>query len=140
MRGVLLAGGTGSRLHPLTASTNKHLLPIAERPMVEWAIEALVRAHVTELVVVTGPEHFGQFVTLLEGRSDLGTDVLEFAVQERPGGIAEALGITEAFAEGGPIVLMLADNLLARSLADMVESFEKDPTGARLLLSRIDDD
>jgi glucose-1-phosphate thymidylyltransferase len=140
VKGVLLAGGTGSRLHPLTATTNKHLLPIAGRPMVEWSIEALVRAGVTELVVVTGPEHVASFVELLEGRGDLDVKRLEFAIQERPGGIAEALGITEAFADGGPIVLMLADNLLERSLSEMVEAFEKEPSGARLLLSRIDDD
>jgi glucose-1-phosphate thymidylyltransferase len=140
MRGVLLAGGTGSRLHPLTASTNKHLLPIAGRPMVEWAIEALVRAEVTEIIVVTGPEHVEAFRELLGDRADLSVDRLEFAVQERPGGIAEALGLTEAFAAGGPIVLMLADNLLERSLLDMVTAFEKEPTGARLLLSRMDDD
>jgi glucose-1-phosphate thymidylyltransferase len=140
MRGVLLAGGTGSRLHPLTQSTNKHLLPIAGRPMVEWSIEALVRADVTEIVVVTGPEHVAAFVALLGDGAGLGVDRLEFAVQERPGGIAEALGLTEAFADGGSIVLMLADNLLERSLADMVTSFSKEPTGARLLLSEIDDD
>jgi glucose-1-phosphate thymidylyltransferase len=140
MRGVLLAGGTGSRLHPLTESTNKHLLPIAGRPMVEWSIEALVRADVTEVVVVTGPEHVAAFVELLGDGTSLGVDRLEFAVQERPGGIAEALGLTEAFADGGPIVLMLADNLLERSLADMVTSFSKEPTGARLLLSEMDDD
>ncbi len=140
MRGVLLAGGTGSRLHPLTATTNKHLLPIAGRPMVEWSIEALVRAEVTEIVVVTGPEHVAAFIDLLGDGADLGVDRLEFAVQERPGGIAEALGLTEPFAEGGPIVLMLADNLVERSLADMVTSFSKEPTGARLLLSEMDDD
>ena len=140
MRGVLLAGGTGSRLHPLTASTNKHLLPLAGRPMVEWSIEALVRADVTEIVVVTGPEHIDAFRALLGDGSKLGVERLEYAVQERPGGIAEALGLTEAFADGGPIVLMLADNVLERSLADMVTSFAKDPSGARLLLSAMDDD
>jgi glucose-1-phosphate thymidylyltransferase len=140
MRGVLLAGGTGSRLHPLTASTNKHLLPIAGRPMVEWAIEALVRAEVTEIIVVTGPEHIDAFRQLLGDGSRLAVDRLEFAVQERPGGIAEALGLTESFADGGPIVLMLADNLLERSLFDVVTSFAKEPTGARLLLSEMDDD
>jgi glucose-1-phosphate thymidylyltransferase len=140
VRGVLLAGGTGSRLHPLTANTNKHLLPIAGRPMVEWSIEALVRAGVTELIVVTGPEHLVSFRTLLGDGSALGADLLEYAVQDRPGGIAEALGITRAFAQGGPIVLMLADNLLERSLSDMVDAFEKEPTGARLLLSAMDDD
>jgi len=140
MRGVLLAGGTGSRLHPLTASTNKHLLPIAGRPMVEWAIEALVLADVTEIIVVTGPEHVAAFRELLGDGSRLTVDRLEFAVQERPGGIAEALGLTESFADGGPIVLMLADNLLERSLLDMVTAFGKEPTGARLLLSQMDDD
>jgi glucose-1-phosphate thymidylyltransferase len=140
MRGVLLAGGTGSRLHPLTASTNKHLLPIAGRPMVEWAIEALVRADVTEIIVVTGPEHIEAFHGLLGDGARLAVDRLEYAVQERPGGIAEALGITRSFADGGPIVLMLADNLLERSLIDMVTSFAKEPTGARLLLSEMDDD
>jgi glucose-1-phosphate thymidylyltransferase len=139
MRGVLLAGGTGSRLHPLTATTNKHLLPIAGRPMVEWSIEALVRADVTEIVVVTGPEHVAAFVELLGDGAYLGVERLEFAVQERPGGIAEALGLTESFADGGPIVLMLADNLLERSLVDMVTSFSKEPSGARLLLSEMDD-
>ena len=140
MKGVLLAGGTGSRLHPLTKDTNKHLLPIAGRPMVEWAIEALVGAGVTEVVVVTGPEHVDAFRALLGDGARLGVDRLEYAVQERPGGIAEALGLTETFADGGPIVLMLADNLLERSLADLVAAFEKEPVGARLLLSQMDDD
>ena len=140
MRGVLLAGGTGSRLHPLTESTNKHLLPIARRPMVEWAIEALVRADVTEIVVVTGPEHVDAFRALLGDGNRLEVDRLEYAVQDRPGGIAEALGITEQFAGGEPIVLMLADNLLERSLTEMVRTFSKEPTGARLLLSEMDDD
>jgi glucose-1-phosphate thymidylyltransferase len=140
VRGVLLAGGTGSRLHPLTASTNKHLLPIAGRPMVEWAIEALVTAEVTELVVVTGPEHLSAFESLLSDPARLGVDRLEFAVQDRPGGIAEALGITESFADRGPIVLMLADNLMERSIADMVAAFGKEPTGARLLLCAMHDE
>jgi glucose-1-phosphate thymidylyltransferase len=140
VRGVLLAGGTGSRLHPLTASTNKHLLAIGGRPMIEWSIEALVRADVTEMIVVTGPEHMDAFRELLGDGSSLGVERLEFAVQDRPGGIAEALGITESFAAGGPIVLMLADNLLERSLADMVGAFRREPSGARLLLCEMDDE
>jgi glucose-1-phosphate thymidylyltransferase len=139
VKGVLLAGGTGSRLHPLTATTNKHLLPIAGRPMIEWAIEALVRANVTELIVVSGPEHMDAFRALLDDGTHLGVEHLEFAIQDRPGGIAEALGITKAFADGSPIVLMLADNLLEGSLLDMVEAFEKEPHGARLLLTPMDD-
>ncbi len=140
MRGVLLAGGTGSRLHPLTATTNKHLLPIAGRPMVEWAIEALVRADVHEVIVVTGPEHMDAFQALLGDGHRLEVEDLAYAVQDRPGGIAEALGLTEAFAGDGPIVLMLADNLLEYSIADMVAAFGKEPTGARLLLCASDDD
>jgi glucose-1-phosphate thymidylyltransferase len=108
--------------------------------MIEWAIEALVRANVTEMIVVTGPEHMDAFRDLLGDGASLGVERLEFAVQERPGGIAEALGLTEAFADGGPIVLMLADNLLESSLADMVASFEREPSGARLLLCEMDDE
>jgi len=140
VKGVLLAGGTGSRLHPLTATTNKHLLPIAGRPMVEWSIEALVKAGVAEIIVVTGPEHIEAFRELLGDGRRLGVERLEYAVQERPGGIAEALGLTEAFAGGGPIVLMLADNLIERSLSDLVLAFRKQPSGARLLLVEMDDD
>jgi glucose-1-phosphate thymidylyltransferase len=108
--------------------------------MIEWAIEALVGANVTEMIVVTGPEHMDAFRDLLADGASLGVERLEFAVQERPGGIAEALGLTEAFADGGPIVLMLADNLLECSLADMVASFEREPSGARLLLCEMDDE
>ena len=140
MKGVLLAGGTGSRLLPLTADTNKHLLPIAGRPMVEWSIEALVRAGVVEIIVVTGPEHIDAFRALLGDGRRLGVERLDYAVQDKPGGIAEALGITEAFAAGSPIVLMLADNLIERSLSELILAFRKDPTGARLLLVEMDDD
>jgi glucose-1-phosphate thymidylyltransferase len=107
--------------------------------MVEWAIEALVRAGVTEVIVVTGPEHIDAFMALLADGAHLEVDRLEFVVQERPGGIAEALGLTEEFAAGAPIVLMLADNIMEGSLADMVSAFEKEPEGARLLLSEMDD-
>jgi len=140
VKGVLLAGGTGSRLLPLTADTNKHLLPIAGRPMVEWSIEALVRAGVVEIIVVTGPEHIDAFRALLGDGRRLGVERLDYAVQDKPGGIAEALGITEAFAAGSPIVLMLADNLIERSLSELILAFRKDPTGARLLLVEMDDD
>jgi glucose-1-phosphate thymidylyltransferase len=108
--------------------------------MIEWAVEALVRANLTELIIVTGPEHMEAFRELLDDGSRLAVEHLEFAVQERPGGIAEALGLTESFADGVPIVLMLADNLLERSIADTIEAFEREPSGARLLLCEMDDE
>src|SRR5579872_5513634 len=97
MRGVILAGGSGTRLHPLTRITNKHLLPIYDRPMISYAIEALVRAGVTEIMVVTGGTHAGEFLRLLSNGHEFGVDRLQYAYQERPGGIAEALGLTERF-------------------------------------------
>src|SRR3954453_6086655 len=116
MKGVILAGGTGSRLNPLTRITNKHLLPIYDRPMVNYAIEALVGAGVTELMVVTGGTHAGEFLRLLgDGHKD-GIDRLSYAYQERAGGIAEALGLAERFAGGSPIVVMLADNVLEQTI------------------------
>jgi len=139
VKGVLLAGGTGSRLHPLTKDTNKHLLPIAGRPMVEWAIEALVGAGVTEVVVVTGPEHVDAFRALLGDGARLGVDRLEYAVQERPGGIAEALGLAERFADGDKVVVVLADNVFERSIAQSVERFGRQERGARVLLAEVGD-
>jgi len=93
MKGVLLAGGTGSRLHPLTRITNKHLLPIFDRPMINWGIEALVNAGITEIMLVTGGTHAGEFLRLLGNGHEFGIDRLSYGYQERPGGIAEALGL-----------------------------------------------
>ena len=139
MKGVILAGGTGSRLHPLTRITNKHLLPIYDRPMVTYAIETLVSAGVTELMVVTGGTHAGEFLRLLGNGHEYGIDRLLYAYQERPGGIAEALGLTERFVDGDRVVVMLADNVVERSLRPAVTNFLAQPSGARLVLARIDD-
>src|SRR5829696_2459044 len=139
MKGVILAGGSGTRLHPLTRITNKHLLPIYDRPMVTYAIEALVTAEVRELMVVTGGTHAGEFLRLLGNGHEWGIDRLSYAYQERAGGIAEALGLAERFAAGAPIVVMLADNVLERSIRHAVENFESQEKGARILLSREDD-
>lgn len=139
MKGVLLAGGTGSRLHPLTRITNKHLLPIYDRPMIQWAIEALVKAGVTEIMLVTGGTHAGEFLRLLGNGNDFGIDRLCYAYQERPGGIAEALGLAERFCEGDPVTVMLADNIVERSIRPMIQSFTADPTGARILLAEIEE-
>ena len=139
MKGVILAGGTGSRLYPLTRITNKHLLPIYDRPMVTYGIEALVKAGVTEIMVVTGGTHAGEFLRLLGNGHDHGIDRLLYAYQERPGGIAEALGLAERFVEGDRLVVMLADNIVERSIAPAVENFADQDKGARILLSRVAD-
>jgi glucose-1-phosphate thymidylyltransferase len=139
LKGVILAGGTGSRLHPLTQITNKHLLPIYDRPMISWAIEALVNAGVQELMLVTGGTHAGEFFRLLGNGHEHGVDRLFYAYQDKPGGIAEALGLAERFGRGGPIVVMLADNVVEQSLAPAVAKFKAQEGGARILLARIDE-
>jgi glucose-1-phosphate thymidylyltransferase len=139
MKGVILAGGSGTRLHPLTRITNKHLLPIYDRPMVTYAIEALVSADVRELMVVTGGTHAGEFLRLLGNGHEWGIDRLSYAYQERAGGIAEALGLAERFAAGEPIVVMLADNVMERSIKHAVDNFEAQGSGARILLAREED-
>ncbi len=139
IKGVILAGGTGSRLHPLTRITNKHLLPIYDRPMVTYAVEAMVDAGVDEIMVVTGGTHAGEFFRLLGNGEEYGVDRLLYAYQERPGGIAEALGLTVRFARGDKILVMLADNIVERSIRPMVEAFSHQDEGARIVLSRLDD-
>src|SRR4051794_1813029 len=139
MKGVVLAGGTGSRLHPLTRITNKHLLPIYDRPLVNYAIEALVGAGVTDLMLVTGGTHAGEFFRLLGNGHEHGIERLFYAYQERPGGIAEALGLAERFVDRDSSVVMLADNIFEQSLRPSVENFERQGSGARLLLARADD-
>jgi glucose-1-phosphate thymidylyltransferase len=139
MKAVILAGGSGTRLHPLTRITNKHLLPIYDRPMVTYAIEALVGAGLTEVMLVTGGTHAGEFFRLLGNGHEWGIDRLFYAYQEKPGGIAEALGLTERFVEGDRVVVMLADNVLASSLRGPVDNFAAQERGARILLAREDD-
>ncbi len=137
MRGVLLAGGTGSRLFPLTRITNKHLLPIYDRPMIQWSIEALVKAGITELMLVTGGTHAGEFLRLLGNGHEFGIDRLSYGYQDKPGGIAEALGLAERFCEDDPVLVMLADNVVEGSIRPMVEAFEAEPNGARILLTKV---
>jgi glucose-1-phosphate thymidylyltransferase len=140
VKGVILAGGTGSRLHPLTQITNKHLLPIGDRPMVSFAIEALVRAGITELMVVTGGTHAGEFLRLLGNGHEYGIDRLAYGYQERPGGIAEALGLAERFVGGDRACVMLADNVFERSVKTAVDNFERQERGARIVLAREGED
>jgi glucose-1-phosphate thymidylyltransferase len=139
VKGVVLAGGEGTRLHPLTRITNKHLLPIYDRPMVAYAIEALVKAGITEIMVVTGGTHAGEFLRLLGNGHDYGIDRLSYAYQDRPGGIAEALGLAERFVDGERVLVMLADNVVERSIRRAVAGFEQQDRGARVLLARVDD-
>jgi glucose-1-phosphate thymidylyltransferase len=139
VKGVILAGGTGTRLHPLTRITNKHLLPIYDRPMVTYAIEALVSAGVDEIMMVTGGTHAGEFLRLLGSGNEWGIDRLSYAYQERAGGIAEALSLAERFVDGDRVVVMLADNIVERSIRAAVENFRNQPSGARILLSKMDD-
>jgi glucose-1-phosphate thymidylyltransferase len=139
VKGVILAGGTGTRLHPLTRITNKHLLPIYDRPMVTYAIEALVGSGVTDLMIVTGGTHAGEFLRLLGNGHEWGIDRLQYAYQERAGGIAEALGLAERFAAGDRVVVMLADNVVERSIRPVVENFAAQERGARIVLARESD-
>jgi glucose-1-phosphate thymidylyltransferase len=139
MKGVVLAGGKGTRLHPLTRITNKHLLPIYDRPMVTYAVEALVGAGVKELLLVTGGTHAGEFFRLLGDGHEYGIERLSYAYQEREGGIAEALGLAERFAVDEPVAVVLADNVFERSIRPAIESFEKQKKGARILLAHIQD-
>ena len=139
MRGVILAGGTGSRLHPLTRITNKHLLPIGDRPMISYGIEALVKAGVTEMMVVTGGTHAGEFLRLLSNGQEFGVERLLYAYQERAGGIAEALGLAAQFVGDDAAVVMLADNIFGRSFVSSVRRFGDQPKGARLLLAEVKD-
>ncbi len=139
MKGVILAGGKGTRLHPLTRITNKHLLPIYDRPMVTYAIEALVNAGLTELMLVTGGTHAGEFFRLLGDGHEHGIDRLFYAFQEEEGGIAEALGLAERFVGGDRVLVMLADNIFERSIRSAVENFEQQERGGRIVLARLPD-
>jgi glucose-1-phosphate thymidylyltransferase len=130
MKGVILAGGTGSRLDPLTRITNKHLLPVYDKPMVMYATEALREAGVEELMLVTGGEHVEDFRRLFG-------DELEYGNQERPGGIAEALGLARDFVGGERVVVMLADNIFRGSIAATIENFRGQSEGARVLLAHV---
>ncbi|HUZ87494.1 MAG TPA: sugar phosphate nucleotidyltransferase [Candidatus Baltobacterales bacterium] len=139
MKGVILAGGTGSRLHPLTRITNKHLLPLYDRPMISYAIEALVRAGVSEMMLVTGGMHAGEFLRLLGNGHEFGIDRLFYAYQEKPGGIAEALGLAEKFVSGDRSVVLLGDNIFERSIRHCVDAFRSQAKGARVVLSKEED-
>jgi len=136
MKGVVLAGGLGTRLYPLTYSTNKHLLPVFDKPMVFYPIQTLVNAGVDEIMIVTGGPHAGHFLQVLKNGKSLGVKHLEFAYQEGEGGIPVALSLAEDFADGGPVVVILGDNTTDTNIVPAVKNFKK---GAMVFLKKVPD-
>jgi glucose-1-phosphate thymidylyltransferase len=139
MKGVVLAGGTGSRLNPLTRVTNKHLLPVYNKPMVNYPIQTLVNAGIHEILLVTGGKNAGDFLRLLGNGRDFGLKHLNYTYQEGEGGIAEALGLAEYFAGDGPICVVLGDNIIENDICGAVENFKKQKDGAKILLKEVED-
>ncbi len=139
MKGVVLAGGTGSRLSPLTKVTNKHLLPIGSKPMVYYPIQTLVNAGIEEILLVTGGNSAGDFLRLLGNGRDFGLKHLNYTYQEGNGGIAEALGLAEYFAAGQQICVILGDNIIENNICRAVQNFRKEKDGAKILLKEVDD-
>jgi glucose-1-phosphate thymidylyltransferase len=139
MKGVVLAGGTGSRLNPLTRVTNKHLLPIYDKPMVYYPIQTLVNAGIEEILLVTGGRNAGDFLRLLGNGRDFGLKHLNYTYQEGEGGIAEALGLAEHFAAGQPICVVLGDNIIENNICKAVADFKQQKNGAKILLKEVSD-
>jgi len=137
MKGIILAGGLGSRLFPLTKITNKHLLPVYDKPMIYYPILTLVDAGIKDIMVVTGGDHAGNFLRLLGNGNDFGLKGISYAYQEKEGGIAEALGLAEYFADGDKIVVMLGDNIIEKSIKSEVMKFAEQPSGARILIKDV---
>ena len=139
MKGVILAGGLGSRLRPLTLVTNKHLLPVYDKPMIYYPIQALVNAGIDDILIVTGGEHAGDFLKLLKNGKDLNINHLEYAYQEGEGGIADALKLAEDFADGDKICVILGDNIIEGNLRKAAGDFFTQKSGAKLLLKEVHD-
>ncbi len=139
MKGVVLAGGTGSRLHPLTRVTNKHLLPVYNKPMLYYPLQTLVDAGIEDILIVTGGNNAGDFLRLLRNGKDFGLKQLSFAYQEGEGGIADALRLAEPFAAGEKICVILGDNILENSIRTAREKFERQTEGALILLKEVQD-
>src|SRR5215472_9186117 len=139
MKGVVLAGGTGSRLFPLTKITNKHLLPIYDRPMIYYPIQALVDAGIQEILVVTGGRNSGDFLRLLANGKQFGLKHINYTYQDGEGGIADALALAEHFADGQKICVILGDNIIEGSVREAAERFRRQPQGAHILLKQVHD-
>ena len=138
MRGVVLAGGLGTRLHPLTKATNKHLLPVGREPMLFHPIRQLVSAKIEDILVVTSTDHMGDVVRCLGSGEDFGCG-LTYRVQDKPGGIAHALALAETFAGGDAIIVLLGDNVFEYTIAPYVDAFRAQGAGARVLLKQVGD-
>ena len=139
MKGIVLAGGTGSRLHPLTRVTNKHLLPIYNKPMIYYPLQTLVDAGINDILIVTGGSSAGDFLRLLRNGKDFGLQQLNFAYQEGEGGIADALRLAEYFAGGEKICVILGDNIIEGCILPAKQKFEKQERGAKVLLKEVSD-
>ena len=138
MKGIILAGGTGSRLFPLTKVTNKHLLPVGDKPMIFYPIERFISAGITEILIVTGVEHMGDVVGLLGSGKDFGCR-FTYRVQDEAGGIAQALGLAEHFVHGDLCSVILGDNIFEDSIKEDVRKFQEQGKGARILLKEVHD-
>lgn len=139
MKGIILAGGLGTRLSPLTKVTNKHLLPVYDKPMIMYPIDCLRNAGIEDVLIVTGGKHAGAFVELLGNGKNVGLRKLSFAYQEGEGGIADALRLAEDFADGQKIAVVLGDNIIEGNIAASVDTFRKQDKGARILLKEVHD-
>jgi len=139
MKGIVLAGGLGTRLYPLTRVTNKHLLPIYDRPMIFYPIETLVRAGINDILIVTGGNNAGDFLRLLGNGRDFGLKHLNYTYQEGEGGIADALRLAEYFVGDERMVVILGDNILEKDITPYVRAFEKQKEGAKILLKEVED-
>jgi glucose-1-phosphate thymidylyltransferase len=139
VKGVILAGGLGSRLRPLTKVTNKHLLPVYDKPMIYYPLETLCKAGIKDIMIVTGGNSAGDFLRLLGNGSDFGLKDIYYTYQEGEGGIADALKLCEHFAEGDRIVVVLGDNIVADDISPYVKRFAEQDSGARILLKEVED-
>ncbi len=139
MKGVVLAGGTGSRLFPLTRVTNKHLLPVYDKPMIYYPLQTLVDAGIQDILIVTGGNSAGDFLRLLRNGKDFGLKQLNFAYQEGEGGIADALRLAEYFVDGDSVCVVLGDNIIEGSIRAAKRAFEKQERGAMILLKEVPD-
>ena len=139
MKGVVLAGGLGTRLRPLTAVTNKHLLPVYNQPMIYYPIQTLVNAGITDIMIVTGGNNAGDFLKLLKNGKDFGLKHLNYTYQEGEGGIADALALAEHFAAGDPLCIVLGDNIIEGNITKAVRSYRHQGGGAKILLKKVPD-
>jgi glucose-1-phosphate thymidylyltransferase len=138
MKGVILGGGTGSRLYPVTKVTNKHLLPVYNKPMIYYPLECMAKAGIDEVLLVTGGNNAGDFIRLLGNGREFGLKELHYTYQDGAGGIAQALGLAEHFADGESIMLILGDNILEYTIKDCCKRFRHQGQGAKILLSKVE--